>query len=64
MKSANLIEHLKGQDCVLSALGAPGTYVFSSCKVYTESMESIVSAMRKAGLKRLICITAMYTKRN
>lgn len=63
MDSNELAPHLAGHDCVLSALGAPGIQ-FSRVTLYTESMKSIVEAMRKSNLKRLICITAFYTKRN
>ena len=63
MDPAELASHLEGQDVVLSALGAPGVHFFK-IKFYLESIQSVVNAMRKAKLTRLICITAFYTKRN
>lgn len=61
MNSNELAQHLEGQDCVLSALGAPGFHLFK-INFYLESIKSVVNAMRKAKLNRLICITAFYTK--
>ena len=63
MDPNELAPHLAGHDCVLSAMGAQGIQ-FSRVTVYTDSMKSIVEAMRKNNLKRLICITSFYTKRN
>ena len=57
-----LATHIAGHDCVLSGLGTPGVKLFK-ITFYLESIQSIVKAMRKANLKRLICITAFYTKR-
>ena len=59
---AELAPHLEGQECVLSALGAPGIHIFR-ITLYTESMKSIVTAMKKVNLKRLLCVTSFYTKR-
>ena len=63
MNIDQVAENLIGHDCVLSALGAPGVH-FSKVKFYLESIQSIVAAMRQAYIKRLICVTAWYTKRN
>lgn len=63
MNSDELAKHLEGQECVLSALGSPGIHLFK-ITFYQDSIKSIVNAMRKAKVQRLICITAFYTKRN
>ena len=62
MDANELSKHLENKDCIVSALGAPGVHFFK-IKFYLESMQSLVEAMRKANLKRIICITAFYTKR-
>jgi len=62
MNANELSKHLENKDCIVSALGAPGVHFFK-IKFYLESMQSLVEAMRKANLKRIICITAFYTKR-
>ena len=62
MNANELSKHLEKKDCIVSALGAPGVHFFK-IKFYLESMQSLVEAMRKANLKRIICITAFYTKR-
>ena len=63
MNPDELASHLEGNDCVLSALGVRGFYVFK-LKFYLESIQSLVNAMRKAKVQRLLCVTAFYTKRN
>ena len=62
MKPDEIAKHLSGQDCVLSALGSPGVHLFK-ISFYQDSIKSIINAMRKVNLKRLICVTAFYTKR-
>jgi putative NADH-flavin reductase len=61
MDSEELAKNLSGQDAVLSALGSPGIQ-WATITFYQDSMKSVVEAMRKAGLKRLLCVTAFYTK--
>lgn len=61
--SKSLVPHLTGQDAVLSGLGAPGVHIFK-VSLYIDSMKAITAAMNEANVKRLICITAFYTKRN
>ena len=61
MKPAELKKHFEGCVAVLSGLGYPGLPI-SAITFYEDSMKSIVSAMRDAQVKRLICITSMYTK--
>ncbi len=63
MNADELATHLTGFDAVLSALGAPGIHLFK-ISLYTESMKSIVTAMKKSNLKRLLCVTSFYTKGN
>lgn len=62
LNSDELVPHLQGKDCVLSALGLPGFH-WSNITFYIESIKSITDAMNKAEVKRLICMTALYTKR-
>ena len=62
LKEDELATILQNQDCVLSALGVRGICVFK-VTFYLESMKSIVAAMRKANVKRLICVTSFYSKR-
>jgi biliverdin reductase/flavin reductase len=54
--------HLQGFDCVLSALGVTGIQIFK-ISFYLDSMKSIVAAMRKANVNRLLCVTSFYSKR-
>ena len=61
--SKSFVDNLKGQDAVLSGLGAPGIHIFQ-ISLYIDSMKAITAAMNEANVKRLICITAFYTKRN
>jgi biliverdin reductase/flavin reductase len=61
MNPLELTKHLEGCTAVLSALGYPGVPI-SAISFYADSMKSIVTAMRNAKIKRLICMTSMYTK--
>ncbi|CAF1016451.1 unnamed protein product [Rotaria sordida] len=61
MNPLELAKHLEGHVAVLSALGQPGLQM-SAMTFYEDSMKSIVTAMRNANIKRLICITSFYTK--
>ena len=54
-------EHLEGCTAVLSALGHRGLQL-STITFYQDSMKSIVTAMRNAKIKRLICMTSFYSK--
>ncbi|XP_077977400.1 flavin reductase (NADPH)-like [Glandiceps talaboti] len=53
-----LVPHLAGVDAVLSCLG--GTTLWKPT-LYSESIRPIVSAMRQAEVKRLVCITSWCT---
>jgi len=57
----DLAKHMEGCIAVLSALGQPGLQI-SAMTFYEDSMKSIVTAMRNAKIKRLICMTSFYTK--
>ena len=57
----DLGKNLAGHDAVLSTLGLPGIH-FSKTSFYSDSIKSVVEGMRKAQVKRLICVTALYTK--
>jgi hypothetical protein len=61
MNPVDLAKHMEGCTAVLSALGQPGLQI-SAMTFYEDSMKSIVTAMRDAKVKRLICMTSMYTK--
>ena len=61
MNPLDMTAHMEGRIAVLSALGQPGLQI-SAMTFYEDSMKSIVTAMRNAKIKRLICVTAFYTK--
>jgi putative NADH-flavin reductase len=48
--------HLKGHDVVLSALGIGQS--FKDTALYSESGKNIIEAMRKSGVKKIICLTS------
>jgi biliverdin reductase/flavin reductase len=62
MNPDEIAPYLESHDCVLSALGVRGICIFK-VTFYLDSMKSITAAMRKANLKRLICVTSFYSKR-
>lgn len=57
----DITPHLEECTAVLSALGYPGLQL-SAITFYEDSMKSIVTAMRNAHVKRLICMTSFYSK--
>ena len=63
MNPLDLAKHMEasGATAVLSGLGQPGLQI-SAMTFYEDSIKSVVSAMRNAKIKRLICMTAFYTK--
>lgn len=61
MNPVDLTKCMEGRIAVLSALGYPGVPI-TAITFYEDSMKSIVTAMRNAKIKRLICITSMFTK--
>ncbi len=61
MNPLDLAKHMEGCIAVLSALGQHGLQI-SAMTFYEDSIKSIVSAMRNANIKRLICMTSFYTK--
>ena len=61
MNPTELAKQMQGRIAVLSALGYPGL-TLSSITFYEDSMKSVITAMRKAKIKRLVCITSMFTK--
>lgn len=58
-----LVPHLKDKDYVLSSLGVAGI-CWSRITFYSESIKSITTAMNQAEVKRLICMTSLYTRPN
>lgn len=61
MNPDELSKHFNGRLAVLSALGQPGFHM-KALTFYQDSIKSLVTAMRTANIKRLICMTSMYTK--
>jgi biliverdin reductase/flavin reductase len=61
MNPLELAKYMEGRMAVLSALGQPGLQI-SAMTFYEDSMKSIVTAMRNAKVKRLICVTSFYSK--
>jgi putative NADH-flavin reductase len=66
MDSNELASNFKSHDAILSALGknGPPNSNFEEITLYSETIKSIVNAMRQSGVKRLLCVTSFYTKRN
>ncbi|XP_033761214.1 flavin reductase (NADPH)-like [Pecten maximus] len=64
-KPEELEPHLKECDAVISCLGTPrqGFLGWSKVSFYTDTMKSIVSAMRKSNTKRLVCLTSIGTEK-
>ncbi|XP_048747517.2 flavin reductase (NADPH)-like [Ostrea edulis] len=55
----DLVPHLKDSDAVVSCLGGTASlFGWTKCTLYTDSMRSIVGAMRRSGVKRLIAMSA------
>jgi hypothetical protein len=61
MNPLDLAKHMEDCIAVLSALGQPGLQI-SAMTFYEDSIKSVVTAMRNAKVKRLICITSFYSK--
>ncbi|XP_072049027.1 flavin reductase (NADPH)-like isoform X2 [Amphiura filiformis] len=57
---SSLQEQMSGQDAVLSCLGSHDGWM-AEVTLYTESIKSIVGAMRAANVTRVICLTAWCT---
>ncbi|XP_062602722.1 flavin reductase (NADPH)-like [Saccostrea cucullata] len=58
-KEDELAPHIKGSDAVVSCLGGSASlFGWTKCTLYTDSAKSIVGAMRKSGVKRLIAMSA------
>lgn len=60
-KEEDLVGPMKKVDAVLSALGSRAG-MFTPCSLYTDSITSITGAMRKANVKRLVCVTSWGSK--
>jgi biliverdin reductase / flavin reductase len=60
--SEKLSTCLVGHDCVLSALGHKG--LVSKTSFYLDSMKSILKAMQKANVKRIVTMTSQFVKPN
>lgn len=59
----SLKPHFKGQDVIMSCLGFPVSFL-SGVTGYTQSMNSMVNAMREARVNRVITMTSWYTEPN
>ena len=63
LKEEDLVPHIKGSDAVVSCIGGRASlFGWTPCSLYTDSMKSIVGAMRKSGVNRLIAMSAWGTK--
>ena len=63
LKQEDLVPHIKGSDAVVSCIGGQASlFGWTPCSLYTHSMKSIVGAMRKSGVNRLIAMTSWGTK--
>jgi putative NADH-flavin reductase len=51
---------VKGQDAVLSTLGVP--FSMKMISVYSQGMAHIVEAMKKYGVRRLVCVSSSATE--
>lgn len=60
-KPEDLVTPLQGVDAVLSSLGSRAG-IWTPCSLYTDTIATIAAAMRKAGVKRLVCVTAWGAK--
>ncbi len=61
---ATFEQYIVGNDAVISCLGTSAN--LSPTTIYSDGIQNIISAMGKAGVKRLICISsgALYTNKN
>ncbi len=50
---------VEGQDAVLSTLGVP--FSRKPIRVYSEGMGNIIPAMKKSGVRRLVCVSSSAT---
>jgi len=59
--AGSLVSGLSGVDAVLSALGSRAG-IWTPCTLYTDTMAVIATAMRQAGVKRIVSITSWGAK--
>lgn len=58
-----MVPHLKGQDAVLSCLGcSPSWFSIWNITFYTDTVKPVVTALRRADVKRFIFMSSWYTK--
>ncbi|KAK3576844.1 hypothetical protein CHS0354_002638 [Potamilus streckersoni] len=63
LKEDELSENFKQCDAVVSCLGSPPSWLsLTTVTLYLDSIKVITSAMRKAGVKRLVCMSSMCSK--
>ena len=63
LKEEDLVSHLKGSDAVVSCTGGRASlFGWTPCSLYTHSIKSILGAMRKSGVNRLIAMTSWGAK--
>ena len=63
LKEEDLVPHIKGSDAVVSCIGGRASlFGWTPCSLYIDSMKSIVGAMRKSGMNRLIAMTSWGMK--
>jgi nucleoside-diphosphate-sugar epimerase len=66
MSGQGLEDAVRQVDAVVSALGVgndPGTLV-NPPPLYTDGHENVVAAMERAGVNRLVCISALWSRSN
>src|SRR4051794_30503393 len=57
---AQVEEVVAGQDAVLSTLGVP--FSRKAITVYSQGMAHIIDAMKKHGVRRLVCVSSSATE--
>ncbi|XP_067670497.1 flavin reductase (NADPH)-like [Haliotis asinina] len=60
-KEDELVPHVTGNDAVLSCLGGQAG-IWVPCSVYTDSIKTIIGAMRKCGVSRFVGMSSWGTK--
>lgn len=61
-KEEELAPYIKDSDAVVSCLGGRASlFGWTPSTLYTDSMKSIVGAMRRSGVKRLVAISSWGT---
>lgn len=62
MSTDEVCAAMKDCDAVLSALGSNSMGFMSAVTIYSDTIKTIVHAMKESSVKRLVCVTSWYTK--